>query len=58
MYPLGYENKELPVFKNFVYHPEGFFEISLDNLAWFIFYFEIFLSFFIIPIVFYELYKS
>jgi 4-amino-4-deoxy-L-arabinose transferase-like glycosyltransferase len=56
MYPIGYENTDLPVFKNFVYTPSGGFEILLNKLAWFIFYLLIFLSFLAIPWVILEAY--
>jgi hypothetical protein len=57
MYPIGYENKELSVFKdNFVYYPEGFFETLINKIAWFIFYLEIFLSFLAVPWVLIEWY--
>lgn len=59
LYPTGYENKELPVFKNFIYVPEGSFEILINKFAWFMFYLEILVSFLVIPflIIEYYLYK-
>ncbi len=58
MYPIGYENKNQEYFKIFIYEPKGFFEISLDKFAWFIFYLEIFLSLFSVFFILYELYNS
>ena len=58
LYPLGYENKQQPAFQNFIYYPEGFFETMLNKFAWFIFYLEILLSLFAIPLILYELHKQ
>jgi hypothetical protein len=57
-YPLRYENKAQPIFQNFIYKPKGFFESTLNNFAWFIFYLEIILSLLAIIFISYELYKS
>jgi hypothetical protein len=58
MYPLGYENRNQPDFKYFIYTPGGGFETLLNQLAWFMFYACIALSLFAIFIIFYELCKS
>jgi 4-amino-4-deoxy-L-arabinose transferase-like glycosyltransferase len=56
LYPTGYLNKEDTIFKNFIYTPEGFFEESINKIAWLIFYINIILSFLIIIFVLFETY--
>ncbi len=55
LYPVGYENKADPIFKNFVYTPLGGFDILLNSGARLMFYIDILASFLIILLLFYEL---
>ena len=45
LYPSGYANKGLSIFKQFTYIPEGAFEKLLNTLGWTIFYINIIISF-------------
>lgn len=58
LYPSGYQNLESETFKNFIYTPRGAFEISINALAWLIFYLNILISFLTIIYLFYELQSS
>lgn len=56
LYPTGYVNRQDALFQNFIYTPEGFFEKTINKLAWMVFYINIILSFLIIILLFWELY--
>ncbi len=56
LYPSGYANKGLSIFKQFTYIPEGAFEKLLNTLGWTIFYINIIISFIALLFVIFELY--
>lgn len=57
MYPLGYENKELEIFKNFVYDAKGI-DRFLNGIGWIFFYLDIILMFAAVVFILIESHKS